>query len=71
MSGDVPLRSARASVALDLQSLLLVRLEEPARARRWVWVDRQALPERWLDLRRALHARVVPGDAAPAAAPLQ
>ena len=46
-----------ASVALDLQSLLLVRLAEPARARRWVWVDRQAMPERWRDLRRALYSR--------------
>jgi hypothetical protein len=71
MSGGVPLRSARAGVALDLQSLLLVRLEEPARAQRWVWVDRQARPECWLDLRRALHARVAPADAGPAAAPVR
>jgi hypothetical protein len=70
MSGGVPLRSARASVALDLQSLLLVRLDEPALSRRWVWVDREAMPERWLDLRRALHARVAPADAGPAAAPV-
>jgi toxin CptA len=70
MSGGVPQRSARASVTLDLQSLLLVRLEAPARSRRWVWVDRQALPERWLDLRRALHARVAPADASPAPAPV-
>jgi hypothetical protein len=62
ISGGAPLSAARASVALDLQSLLLVSLDEPARRRRWVWVDRQALPERWLDLRRALRARVLLAD---------
>ncbi|MDM0104764.1 hypothetical protein QTH97_07460 [Variovorax sp. J22R24] len=64
ISGHAALRTARASVALDLQSLLLVRLSEPTRARRWVWVDRQAMPERWRDLRRALYSR------APSAGPI-
>ena len=57
ISGRAALRTARASVALDLQGLQLVRLSDPARARRWVWVDRQAMPERWRDLRRALYSR--------------
>jgi toxin CptA len=66
--GSTPLRTARASVALDLQSLILVRLDEPTRPRRWVWVDRQAMPARWRDLRRALHSRVLPSDAGTHAA---
>ncbi|MDM0077809.1 hypothetical protein QTH90_25600 [Variovorax sp. J2P1-59] len=69
ISGHSSLRTARASVALDLQSLLLVRLSEPTRARRWVWVDRQAMPERWRDLRRALYSRAPsPGPTTPKAA---
>ena len=56
-------RAGRAAVALDLQSLLLVRLTEPGRARRWIWLDQSTVPERWRDLRRALYAR------APAAEP--
>ncbi|MDL9998408.1 hypothetical protein QTI24_07350 [Variovorax sp. J22P240] len=57
ISGHAALRTAQASVVLDLQALLLVHLSEPARARRWVWVDRRAMPERWRDLRRALYSR--------------
>ena len=70
ISGGAPLGAARASVALDLQSLLLLRLDEAARRRRWVWVDRQAMPERWLDLRRALHARVLATDPDTGAPPV-
>ncbi|MGJ7508010.1 hypothetical protein [Variovorax sp. GT1P44] len=57
LSGGVPLRSARATTALDLQSLLLVCLTEPGRSRHWIWVERQAKPESWRDLRRALYSR--------------
>ena len=57
ITGGSALHSARAAVALDLQSLLLVRLEGPTGAARWIWCDREALPERWPELRRALHAR--------------
>jgi hypothetical protein len=64
LTGRIALRSARASAALDLQSLLLVCLVEPGRSRRWVWVDRRAKPESWRDLRRALYSR------APLAAPI-
>ena len=64
ISGNGTLRTARASVALDLQSLLLVCLAEPARGRRWIWLDRQAMPERWRDLRRALYSRA-PSVGAP------
>jgi len=49
--------TARASVALDLQSLVLVRLAVPGRAQRWIWLEQQAMPERWRDVRRALYSR--------------
>ena len=47
---------ALATVHLDLQSLVLVRLLESGRAAAWFWLERASCPERWLDLRRALHA---------------
>jgi hypothetical protein len=56
-------RAARVVVALDLQSLLLIRLTEAGRARRWVWLEQRAVPERWRDVRRAVYSR------APAATP--
>jgi toxin CptA len=49
--------TARASVALDLQSLMLIRLTIPGRAQRWIWLERRAMPERWRDVRRALYSR--------------
>ena len=62
ITGGAAQWAARASVALDLQSLLLVRLAGPARARRWIWLDRQAMPERWSDLRRALYSRAAAAE---------
>jgi toxin CptA len=44
------------SVLADLQRYLLLRLENPARARLWLWVERSVMPERWLDLRRAVYS---------------
>jgi hypothetical protein len=55
---------ARALVALDFQSLMLLRLTEPGRARRWIWVEQRAMPQRWRDVRRAVYSR--PPSAAPA-----
>ncbi|WP_192871563.1 hypothetical protein [Variovorax sp. JS1663] len=49
-----------AKVALDAQSSLLVRLASPGGARRWVWLDRHAAPERWQALRRAVYSRPAP-----------
>jgi hypothetical protein len=43
-------------VALDLQSAMLLRLDNPAGAVWWLWAERAALPERWLDMRRAVFA---------------
>jgi hypothetical protein len=50
-------RAARVTVALDFQSLMLVRLAEPGRPQRWIWLEQQTLPERWRDLRRAVYSR--------------
>lgn len=44
------------SVVADLQRRLLVRLENHAHARLWLWVERREMPERWLDLRRAVYS---------------
>ena len=61
-SGKAPIQTARASVALDLQFLLLVCLSQSGRTRRWIWLDRNAMPARWPDLRRALYSRAAPTD---------
>ncbi|WP_395060671.1 hypothetical protein [Polaromonas sp.] len=45
------------SVALDLQRTLLIRLDNHDHATLWLWAHRGALPERWLDLRRAVYSR--------------
>lgn len=45
------------AVALDLQRSLLLRLENHDHATLWLWASRSAMPERWLDLRRAVHSR--------------
>lgn len=62
---------SRASVAVDLQSLLLVRVAEPGGPRHWLWLERRAMPARWRDLRRALYSRAPAPDSlhpAPAGA---
>ena len=46
----------KLSVVVDLQNLLLLRLENPAHAHLWLWAQRKVLPERWLDLRRAVYS---------------
>ena len=50
------------SVLVDFQNVLLLRIQNQAKASLWLWVEREAFPERWLDLRRAVYspARVVP-----------
>lgn len=44
-------------VVADFQRALLLELRAGAHATRWFWVDAAAMPERWPDLRRAVHAR--------------
>jgi toxin CptA len=47
----------KLAVCLDFQNVLLVRFRPlPGRAM-WLWVERGRRPERWLELRRAVHAR--------------
>lgn len=67
--------AARAEVGLDLQFLMLLRLVEPGRPRRWLWLERRGNPSRWQDLRRAVYSRAptsspvgAPADAAALAA---
>ncbi|WP_296904261.1 hypothetical protein [Polaromonas sp.] len=43
-------------VIADFQSMLLLRLENQASASLWLWMERSAFPERWLDLRRAVYS---------------
>ena len=43
-------------VALDFQNLMLLRIENQAHAKLWLWAERRALPSRWLDLRRAVYS---------------
>ena len=46
----------RLSVVVDFQNLLLLRLENEAHACLWLWAERHVVPERWLDLRRAVYS---------------
>ena len=43
-------------VIFDFQNLLMIQLENPAKARLWLWAERNTAPERWLDLRRAVYS---------------
>lgn len=43
-------------VGLDLQSAMLLRLDNTAGAVWWLWAERRAEPQRWLDMRRAVYA---------------
>ena len=66
LSGAASLASV--DIAIDLQSLLLVRLTVAAGASQWRWLERRADPSRWQDLRRALYARPPSADSATAPA---
>jgi toxin CptA len=43
-------------VIADFQHSLLLRLDSPGREHLWLWAERRAMPERWLDLRRAVYS---------------
>lgn len=66
-TGVVVVAAGRACVCLDLQRLVLLRIEAVDRPGHWLWVDREADRPRWRDLRRVLYAgaRGVAGDALP------
>jgi len=58
--GRGPLSDAtglQLAVVLDFQRSMLLRLESPDHAPLWLWASRGAMPERWLDLRRAVHSQ--------------
>lgn len=57
------------SVALDLQRVLWLRLENSDGACLWLWAEKSALPYRWMDLRRAVAASA-DANAAPLASAL-
>jgi hypothetical protein len=57
-------------VIADIQRCLMLRLENPAGASLWLWAERHAAPERWLDLRRAVHAPYRSGGGARVHDPL-
>ncbi len=50
-------------VVLDLQSAVLLRLNNPAGASWWLWAESDGSLPRWLDLRRAVYARPRPEHA--------
>jgi hypothetical protein len=65
--------SGPPEVLLDLQSHLWLHACPTGRGRIWLWLERSTLPERWMDLRRAVYSRPRPGagnadETAPAAA---
>lgn len=43
-------------VIADFQRRLLLRLENQAGARLWLWLEQKVMPERWMDLRRAVYS---------------
>jgi toxin CptA len=45
------------AVLADFQQVMLLRVENQAHASLWLWAERKAFPERWMDLRRAVYAR--------------
>ncbi len=44
-------------VVADLQRVLILQARLEAGTQVWLWPDRASSPARWLDLRRAVHAR--------------
>ena len=60
-SAGPPATVGAPAVLLDLQAHLWVHVQAEGRARTWLWLERSACPERWLDLRRAVYSRPKPG----------
>jgi hypothetical protein len=58
-SGSASLVLIEMKCVLDLQDRVLLRFCGSSMGPRWVWVERQASPAHWSDLRRALvHSRI-------------
>lgn len=71
LAGTHPIPAARLLPALDLQSLLLVRLVVAGRRSQWLWLERRSDPPRWLALRRAVYSRAPSADKAGPVAAVQ
>lgn len=54
----------RVTCVLDIDHLMILRLQSTAGLVLWVWCHRGHEPARWLDWRRAIHAGF-PGSAGP------
>ncbi len=65
---DTQVPCGAPEVFLDLQSHLWVRVSPDKRRALWLWLARQARPERWMDMRRAVYSRARPGTDADATA---
>ncbi|WP_232076689.1 hypothetical protein [Variovorax sp. PBL-H6] len=57
-------QAARARIALDGQSWLLVRMTGMGDACRWMWLEQRTMPDRWQNLRRAVYSRPIPASRA-------
>lgn len=64
LDGADPVRMAQATVHLDFQSLLLLRLKVD-RSVSWLWLDQDASPMHWRAVRRALFAATTSADVRP------
>ena len=64
LDGADPVRTAQATVHLDFQSLLLLRLKV-GRSVSWLWLDHDASPLQWRAVRRSLFAGTTSADAKP------
>lgn len=61
LDGTRPVNAAQATVHLDFQSLVLLRLKVD-RSVSWLWLDRRAGPAHWRAVRRALFAHRTSAD---------
>jgi hypothetical protein len=64
--------TGQPSIALDLQSRLLLRWHAAGGAHRWLWLQQESVPADWEALRRAVYSRATPpapaaGEQPPAA----
>ena len=64
LDGADPVRTAQATVHLDFQSLLLLRLKVD-RSVSWLWLDHDASPMQWRAVRRALFSGASSADEKP------
>ena len=55
-------------ILADFQNVLLLRIENQAGASLWLWAERKAAPDRWMDLRRAVYS---PARAVAISGPMQ